>query len=100
MTRKELKDSINNSVFEYQCKVKGNKNHLRYLFRPGDYTYFLIVNYNDNSIKLWSHFDWPNERIESKFDYLYVHELSKEDLVQLFKIFKINLLNSTNEIGS
>lgn len=96
MTRKELKDIVDSSLFEYQCKIKGNKNHLRYSFRPGYYTYFLVVNYSNNSIKLWCHYDWPNERIESKFDCLYVRELSREDLVNLFKMFKIHLFNINN----
>ena len=56
MKRDELKDIINNSVFEYQCKIKSNKKHLRYSFRPGYYTYYLAVNYTDNSLQLWCHF--------------------------------------------
>lgn len=92
MNRRELKDIIDASVFEYQCKVKRVKKCLRYSFRPGYYTYYLIVNYSDNSMQLWCTFDWPNARIESKFDSLYVHELSKDDLVQLFKMFKIDLI--------
>jgi hypothetical protein len=88
MNRKDLKECIQELPFEYVCKVKGNKNHLRYHYDKNEgYWFLLIINYTENSCSLFGHGKWPNERIESKFDYLYVHDLSKQQLIDFINIF-------------
>ena len=50
MTRKELKECVSELPFEYICKIKGNKNYLRYHYNKyAEYWFLLTVNYNDNS---------------------------------------------------
>ena len=90
MNRQELKECVANLPFKYICKIKGNKNHLRYHYdKNAGYWFLLTINYNDNSCSLSGHGKWPNERIESKFDYLYVHDLSKNQLIDFINIFII-----------
>ena len=88
MTRQELKETIEKLPFEYVSKIKGDKKHLRYHYDKNQgYWFLLTVNYNDNSCSLSGHGKWPNERIETKFDYLYVYDLSQVQLINFINIF-------------
>ena len=88
MTRKELKETIALLPFEYICKIKGNKDHLRYHYNKNEVYWFLLtVNYKDNSCSLIGFGEWPNERIETKFDNLFVHDLNKEQFMNILNCF-------------
>jgi hypothetical protein len=87
MTRKELKEFIESSGFEYQSKIKGRKSHQRHCKNHAHGWFSLIVDYNENTISLTYHGRFPNERMEPIFSYFYMHGLTKEQLQYILDIF-------------
>jgi hypothetical protein len=89
MTRQELKQFVTDKLiqFDYQCKVNRKKSLLRYTYRKDEASWFLlIVDYSENSVSLSRHY-WPNERIETQFTNIYVHNLNEKDLYGMIKPF-------------
>ena len=92
MTRKELKEFLENSEFTYHSKIRGKKSNVRYTLPLSEYImYLLCVDYNENSLDLYcQHYGYMYgvlHHSDTYFTDLHVHNLTKEQLQELLNMF-------------